>query len=417
MDMAPYPGRSFMYGVFLWATSLGWWSFWGSVLIQSLLCIWLIHLTLRCHDLPSGPFATSGFCVGLGLLTGVSWYASELMPDILVPMVVLALWLLGFRWHRLKLSERAGLAVLTLVGIMSHMSGLGLAVGLVVVILIGRTVILKRNWSLSVNILPPAGVVAAVILLIPMLNMTLSGKATYESGGPVYLFARFVQAGIAQRWLANHCPLPNFKLCTMQKRIPKTSDDFLWARNSPFYDLGGWDGSTANSEMEYVVDKSLEDYPGAVVRSSLRATVHQFLMVRTGDGLDQYQGANRDLFSSLSPPVAGAYNAAGQQSGRITQRTLDDLNWVHVPVAFLSVLGLLMIIGWGLHAGRHDLAGLAIFIFISLLGNAFICGALSSPHNRYQSRLMWIVALVVGMAAVSLFSRKRPSRLPPYEIK
>ena len=34
---------------------------------------------------------------------------------------------------------------------------------------------------------------------------------------------------------------------------------------------------------------------------------------------------------------------------------------------------------------------------VTLVGNAFICGALSNPHDRYQSRVVWIAVLAVGM--------------------
>jgi hypothetical protein len=79
----------------------------------------------------------------------------------------------------------------------------------------------------------------------------------------------------------------------------------------------------------------------------------------------------------------------------------DALNLVHVPVAGLSLLGLLPVIGWGLCVRRHDLAGAAVFTLLALLGNAFICGALSNPHDRYQSRLVWLATLIIAMAAVS----------------
>jgi hypothetical protein len=75
------------------------------------------------------------------------------------------------------------------------------------------------------------------------------------------------------------------------------------------------------------------------------------------------------------------------------------VNLVHVPVARLSMLGLLLVIGWGISAMRHELAGAAAFTLIALLGNAFICGALSNPHDRYQSRTVWLATLIVAMAA------------------
>jgi hypothetical protein len=410
ITMTLYPGRSFLYGIFLWVTSFGWWSFWGPILIQSLLCIWLIQLMLRCHELPAGPLATTIFCMGLSLLTGISWYSSQLMPDILVPLVILALWLLGFHWHKLRLPERIGLIATALLGLMSHNSCLGLAIGLIAVILIIRAVVYRKRWSISINILPPVAVVAASLVLIPMLNLDLSGKLTYASGGPVFLFARFVQEGIAQRWLADHCPVANIRLCKMQKRIPKTSNGFLWNGDSPFQDIGGWTGDDANAELEYVVVDSLKDYPEKIFRSSLQATINQFFMIETGEGFKNYQDYTRKVFSSLSPQIVQSFYAASQQRKRITQKFVDTLNLVHVPVAYLSVLGLLIVVGWGLKTKRFDLVGLAFFVFIALVGNAFICGALSSPFPRYQSRLIWLATLVVGMAGVSVCRRHQPEK-------
>jgi hypothetical protein len=397
MTMAP--GRSFFYGLFLWATSIGWRSFWGPILLQSLCTLWSIFLMLRCHDLKPGPGATTWCCLGLALFTGISWYTSQLMPDGFVPLVVLALWLLGFRRQQLHRRERWGLTAIALVGLMGHMSCMALAMGLVAALLMARVIVRRRGWSLSVRWMPPVAVVVASLVLMPLLHLTLLGQAAYTPGGPVFIFGRLVQDGVAQHWLAEHCPLPGIKLCGLQDRLPKTADDFLWGGGSPFHDLGGWDG--AGAELGHLVGECVTAYPGEVAWTSLRAMARQMVEVATGDGLDEFQGATRGVFSTLSPSIRDQFNAAHQQQGQIRQPLFSLLNQIHVPIALLSTLGLLLVIGWGLTVRRHDLAGLAMFTWLSLLGNAFICGALSNPHDRYQSRLVWLAPLVVGMAAAS----------------
>jgi len=130
-------------------------------------------------------------------------------------------------------------------------------------------------------------------------------------------------------------------------------------------------------------------------------------MVKTGDGLDNYQDYTRKVFAGLSPDIVQSFTSANQQRNRMPQKLFDVLNLVHIPVAYLSLLGLVLVVGWGVRERRHDFTGLALYVLIALLGNAFICGALSSPYNRYQSRLIWLATLVVGMAA---FCRWRQSR-------
>ena len=124
---------------------------------------------------------------------------------------------------------------------------------------------------------------AASLILMPMLHLALVGKATYTPGGPVFVFGGLVQDGIAQRWLAEHCPVPGIKLCTLQDRIPKTADDFLWGDASPFQDIGGWSGA-ADAELGYLVKASIRTYPSAFIWTSLRATGQQMVRVKQETG-------------------------------------------------------------------------------------------------------------------------------------
>jgi len=51
-----------------------------------------------------------------------------------------------------------------------------------------------------------------------------------------------------------------------------------------------------------------------------------------------------------------------------------------------------------LGAGRHRQAVFLGFIFLGLLGNAAVCGALSNPHDRYQSRIVWIAPFALALS-------------------
>jgi hypothetical protein len=270
----------------------------------------------------------------------------------------------------------------------------------VLVILLAKMAMKGRGWSLAVFSLPPLAVVAASLLLMPILHYSFLGKAAFTPGGPVFIFGRLVQDGIAQRWLAEHCPTPGVRLCAVQDHIPRTADEFLWTGGSAFQEIGGWSGS-GDAELEYLVRESIKAYPWLFIWTSLRDTAEQMTKVATGDGLDEFHGPTRWYFTDLLPRTAKPFQEARQQQGQVTQQLFDALNTVHIPVAHLSVLALLVVAGLGVRARRHDLAGLALFVLVALMGNAFICGALSNPHDRYQSRLVWVATLVVGMAAIS----------------
>ena len=53
------------------------------------------------------------------------------------------------------------------------------------------------------------------------------------------------------------------------------------------------------------------------------------------------------------------------------------------------------IIIWKFHRQEDDLAFFCTFILIALLANAAICGALSNPHDRYQSRIVWLAVFAI----------------------
>ena len=53
-----------------------------------------------------------------------------------------------------------------------------------------------------------------------------------------------------------------------------------------------------------------------------------------------------------------------------------------------------------------DLGMLAATATAALLANAFVCGVLSNPHDRYGARLIWIAPLVVTLLLCRLYARR-----------
>lgn len=398
------PGRSLFYGLFLWLSSLGWWSFWSTVVVQAAITLWLLHLLLRCLRLPSGACALLLAVVAITGLTGIAWYTSQLMPDIFIPQVVLALWLLGFYWSRLRGLERTGLMLISLTGVLAHMSCLALAMGLTVITMLAR--LLPRRWDLEVRWLPSLGIVLLALLIMPLSHFALTGKAGFTPGGSSFLFGRLVQDGVIKRYLAEHCPGEGGRLCALQDRLPTTADDFLWTGQSPFQDLGGF--QEAGPELARLTMAAMRAYPGMTLWTTIRSTVQQLVTVATGDALEEAHYDARAFFITFTPHIAGPFREARQQQDGLSQSLFDRLNLIHVPVALAAVCGLLPLAIWSARRRRYDLAALALFVLVALVGNAFICGALSNPHDRYQSRMVWLAPLVFGMAVAICWREQHP---------
>jgi hypothetical protein len=64
----------------------------------------------------------------------------------------------------------------------------------------------------------------------------------------------------------------------------------------------------------------------------------------------------------------------------------------------LSLLAILLLLTHAAQRRRWDEGVLPALVFLALVGNAIICGTFSNPHDRYQSRLIWLPVFVVLLA-------------------
>jgi hypothetical protein len=175
----------------------------------------------------------------------------------------------------------------------------------------------------------------------------------------------------------------------------------LWAPYSPFFKLGGFAG-TREESTQIVID-SLKRYPLLNLKLALQDGAEQFLSFKTGDQIEPQQWALHAVFAAFTPHQVQAYMAARQQRGLLR---FHDLNLVHVPVGYLSLLGLTGLLGIAVWCREHDTAVFVAFVLVGLLANALICGALSNPHDRYQSRLMWLAPFSVALGGIRLGSQE-----------
>lgn len=392
-DLTVTMGRSLAYGLFLGVTAGGLsadgGSLWGTIAIQAALTVWVLGLTCRSLIPEQGPLGFLAIVAILTVATGLPWYAAQVMPDILEPLMVLSIYILAFQRCETSRAERAGLVLLIALAVACHMAHLALAVGLVAALCLARIVLRAREASPS---LPALGVAAGLVALIGA-DAGLAGYPGLTPGGESFVFGRLVQDGIAQRFLDEHCPSPAYRLCAYRDRMPKTADDWIWAKGSPFADIGGWEGGA--DEMARLTREAVRAYPLENLRSALASMADQLTRVRLGVGLVEWHGHTIAMVHERLPGHEAAYQASRQQRKEIAFTTINGFQAPLALVAFaLTAAGSLWLFR------RHQEPGLATlggFVTVALLGNAFICGALSNPNDRYQNRLIWLAVLWVTL--------------------
>lgn len=391
-------GRSALYGAFL-AAGIAW-DFWPNVVAQAAAAAWLIALALRAHGLGGRPRRTAAFALGLALATGLPWSASMLMPDVFASLAALALHLLAFRRDALRRAEAIGLVALVAFAVASHMATLALGAALFVAHLLVRP--LAGRLRLPHPVLAwPALALAAGIALALFSNLVIAGRLAFTPGGIAFVFGRLVQDGIVARHLAERCPDPALRLCAYREALPDTADGWLWGWGSPLYKLGGPDAFAA--EAHAIIVATLARHPVEHLAAALRAAARQLVRVRTGEGVNPHdmEHAVRAL-ERYAPGVMPRFAAARQQQD-LFDFTL--LNRLHVPLALLALALLPAIVIAGARGRASPAsaasAAFALSVIFALLANAAICGALSNPNDRYQSRLAWLAPFAVAVAVLS----------------
>ncbi|MDQ8731333.1 hypothetical protein LPJ38_30015 [Bradyrhizobium daqingense] len=387
------PSRSTVFGIYLhYGESFG---FWINLAVQSLATLWLLQLTLRVLSMMQ-TVRFVAISVLLILSTALPWLASMLLTDIFAGLSVLSLFLLVIGGHRTSALEKIALFVFTAFAAATHSATLGVLLGLCAAGWMARPLLGPR--------LPLAGLAQASLtivaggLMLMSANYALSGKWTWTPGGYGVAFGRMMQDGIVARYLNDRCPRESYKLCPYRNELPTSADEFLWGK-SVFNTLGRFQGM--NEEMGYIVVHSLADYPAWQAGAALRAMGQQLLHVATGEGTNGWIPHTRGIIERYIPSQAAPMRAARQQHWGVD---FDYVNWLHVPVALVSMLGLVLLLAHALTNRRlDDLTLLAATVTLALLGNAFICGVVSGPHDRYGARMVWVATFVVLIALARRF--------------
>jgi len=393
--------RSTVYGAFL--QFLSWPDFWPVIIAQTLFTVWILWLLLRSHDLVGRARILPITVASLSILTALPWLTSQLITDIMAGLAVLALYLVMARADKLRRWERIGLMAFIAFAVATHNATLAVlmllvAAGLVLALFDRRLVPLMGVGRGALSL------VLGAMLLVSM-NYAVSGKVAWTPGGIALMFGRMLNEGIAQRYLTEHCPDPRFKLCDHQSELPNDADKFFWGE-SVFERLGRFKGM--NAEMATIVLESLAAYPWEQIKGAVIATGRQLVMVNTGYGVNTDVWHTYGMIETYAPQMMTAMSAAHQQQHDLN---FTAMNRVHVPAAYLAMLLLLGMIALP-HERLVHLKRLACMVALALTANAFVCGALSNPHDRYGARMVWLAILVVLLAPWRIDSKSGSNATP-----
>jgi hypothetical protein len=373
-------------------------SLWPITILQAMMISYIILEVARCEvpKLTLLGLAAIGFA--LNLFTGIAWYVGQVEPDIFTPVVILGCWLLLFRGEQLGKAGICWVMALTGLAVACHPSHIGLYVGLMIAVSLLKFVARGRPWLSGLNIRRGLMGLLVSLGLIIVGNFVLTGTVFISKSGSVFVFARLMQDGIVKRLLDETCPPRgdiHWQLCAYKNWLPTNANAWLWGAGSGFHALGGFTSDAQQKEDGQIIMQTILRYPMINLKAAVYDSVLQFLEFKTGDGIEPQLTILESGFKRLIPGQVAAYLEARQQRGLIR---FKSLNMIHVPVGVVSVLGLILLLQHGAGRRAWEEASLPALVLLGLIGNAIICGTFSNPHDRYQSRVIWLPSLVLLLA-------------------
>lgn len=378
---------------------------WPILALHASIVAYTVYLTVRSIRARNALTSTLLILAALSILTGLSWYISQLMPDILGGPLYLAIYLLAFARPTLSRVEQGIVIAIAIFCATSHSTHLLIAILLCALLAAIKLAFRSTNLRLSAATLT----IAAAVFLQLSINARLFGAPSLSGDNrPPYLAARLVADGPGRLFLQQHCAQLNWVLCRNVAHLPTNADVIIWAND------GIWRSATPAEQIEL----RREELPLAL--ATLRAYPRQQLAVSasnawrqlTGFGLDDF-GNNAYMESNLDTVLPNA-RAAYDRTLQVHDATPKHLfTIVQNSMVLASLLAIFALLPQSIRRRNSRLLGLTTILFAAVILNAIVTGVLSAVDPRYQARVVWLIPFLASLLLLARAPRRlrSPSEL------
>mgnify|MGYP006871975092 CR=1 FL=1 len=377
--------KPFFYGPFLMLFHQKF-SLWLSCQAQSVIVsftLWRTYCALANH----GHIRFILLCILLGGLSSIAWFSALMMPDIFAPLTVLCLYLLAFDQTLTRLNKLAIMTIGTL-SIAVHLTHIPIAAGCLILISV------FKFKAIRLALIP----FCAALGLLVLSNIVAFNKPSFSPFGSVFMVARLATDGPGAKVLQRECPEKNWHLCQWLDRLPTDSDAFMWNGDGPVWSHP--QGATGLApEASEIVLLTLKNYPVETLQSALFNTTQQLWMIGLGDTLrpDWLDVSVVKGLGEFFPPRELEQYLASRQAAKTLEQIGTTLNPLYRSILLICLVLTIILSLRSWRQQNRKIFYLGMMILVSLLINAVACGALSKPHYRYQTRIVWLLLLVPAL--------------------
>jgi hypothetical protein len=388
-------GRSVYYGLLVYLGYVAG-DFWLTAFLQAYIIAAIIGLLFfRCWEIfgPKKYLLTLAF---LSVLTPLGFFAGFMMPDIFASVAILATMIAFVYWQQLKVIDIIFLGGLLVLSFVSHSSHIALTLAifplLVIISIFSKKERVARFRALAFIIVCLAAA-GALELTFYQTTLKITGRPPLRLP---YLTARLIELGPGLRYLDQACAPPQYAVCAYRAQLPTYWTAFLFDTDARTGVFAPADFATKRQLSEEQARFALYVFlfePGQVIRGLVYDFGQQLVRFSFVDQKMTYQ-FSAFLRESYPQQISEEIKASNIFRHPEILRYWSTINYGVVILAIAAVaFGL-----FKLRDNNNEMEStFTLSLWITVLGvlaNAFVCGVLASPLDRFQARVIWLVPLL-----------------------
>ncbi len=405
---------------------------WAPAVVQALITAWLLWVTCMAVWAEVRPLGYLRLLAVLTVATTAPVIVALLMPDVFAACAILAIGLLLTLREMLTRAQRVGLALLLTYSVLVHLTILPLAAGMVVFSALLAWFLVPRVpvWRGTVTICAALACAGGIAAASDTGMRAIFGQ---EVRPPPFLEGRVIADGPGQQFLREVCPERNFAACRWKDKTVRYTDDIIWPDVSWHHMALITDPAERRrflDEQPALVLGTVMHHPFAQLWASSKNAIKELLSldisVEIGEALTGLLNAHSDRTMRVLKTVPGLSPCLTADAQACDYRHLFRRVLVLQEVVALGALVTVLVcaVPWlrwrptADQAARHP-QRIAVFALVVLAGvafNAVICGVISGPWARYQTRTVWLIPMVAMLVlehALQRSGRRVPRRRTP----
>ncbi len=339
------------------------------------------------------------FAAALGTMPFVAVY---LMPDIFAPIMILCLGALAAFAPSMRIWEILAALALAILAVVTHPSHLFIALLMIPLSALITLLLGQRRWWLApcmVSLVAVAGLAERVVFTAAVKTVKQDTEVVYFP----FLTVRAIADGPGLEYLAAHCPEDGLATCRLYEELQVSDDPYRLTASHIMFEnsrrLGSFQflsseeqSAVAREQVLFFLKVALERPFGmgwALTRNTLdQINRHDLsLIVPTRKVLEQAR--------KMSIYVPENFERAWLLDNREWIGPLTIFQRIIYGLAALTIVALLVLTPPERRA-PVPVRALVLMLLAGVFVNAFVCGGISQPSDRYGARVIFLVTVAAA---------------------